>query len=175
MDLRLAPSRDFSVSGSVAYLDSEFTDFANASALPGTPGTQDLTGQPNTFSPRWSGNVTVDWGTDIGSDGMRLNVNSNLFFTSSQFVGTVNDANPQSRAPAYALLGGRISLDGPNERWTIALFARNLLDKAYRPLSVYQPLGGALGLSNTVFPGSTANRVMAGEPRAFGASATFRF
>ncbi len=175
MDLRLAPSRDFSVSGSVAYLDSEFTDFANASALPGTPGTQDLTGRPNTFSPRWSGNVAVDWGTDIGSDGMRLNVNSNLFFTSSQFVGTVNDANPQSRAPAYALLGGRISLDGPNERWTIALFARNLLDKAYRPLSVYQPLGGALGLSNTVFPGSTANRVMAGEPRAFGASATFRF
>lgn len=175
LDLRLAPSRDFSVSGSVAYLDSEFTDFANASALPGTPGTQDLTGQPNTFSPRWSGNVAVDWGADIGSSGMRLNVNSNLFFTSSQFVGTVNDANPQSRAPAYALLGGRIALDGPDGRWTVALFARNLLDKAYRPLSVYQPLGGALGLSNTVFPGSTANRVMAGEPRAFGASATFRF
>jgi iron complex outermembrane receptor protein len=166
MDLRVAPTNDLSISGSVAYLDSEFT---------GTPGTQDLTGQPNTFSPKWSGNVAVDWGTDIGSDGMRLNVNSNLFFTSSQFVGTVNDANPQSRAPAYALLGGRISLDGPNERWTIALFARNLLDKAYRPLSVYQPLGGPLGLSNTVFPGSTANRVMAGEPRAFGATATFRF
>ncbi len=175
LDLRLAPSRDFSISGSVAYLDSEFTDFANASNLPGHPGTQVLNGKPNTFSPKWSGNVAVDWGTDIGSSGMRLNVNSNLFFTSSQFVGTVNDANPQSRAPAYALLGGRISLDGPDGRWTVALFARNLLDKAYRPLSVYQPLGGALGLSNTVFPGSTANRVMAGEPRAFGVSATLRF
>lgn len=175
MDLSIAPSRDFSISGSVAYLDSEFTDFATASNLPGLPGTQDLTGQPNTFSPKWSGNVAVDWGTDIGSGGMRLNVNSNLFFTSSQFVGTVNDANPQSLAPAYALLGGRIALDGPDSRWTVALFARNLLDKAYRPLSVYQPLGAALGLNNTVFPGSTANRVLAGEPRAFGVSATYRF
>lgn len=175
MDLSIAPSRDFSISGSVAYLDSEFTDFATASNLPGLPGTQDLTGQPNTFSPKWSGNVAVDWGTDIGSGGMRLNVNSNLFFTSSQFVGTVNDANPQSLAPAYALLGGRIALDGPDSRWTVALFARNLFDKAYRPLSVYQPLGAALGLNNTVFPGSTANRVLAGEPRAFGVSATYRF
>lgn len=80
-----------------------------------------------------------------------------------------------TRAIKGALLGGRISLDGPNNRWILALFARNLLDKAYRPLSVYQPLGGALGLSNTVFPGSTASRVQAGEPRAFGASAAFRF
>jgi len=175
MDLSIAPSRDFSISGSVAYLDSTFTDFATASNLPGLPGTQDLTGKPNTFSPEWSGNIAVDWGTDIGSSGMRLNVNSNLFFTSSQFVGTVNDNNPQSLAAAYALLGGRIALDGPDNRWTVALFARNLFDKAYRPLSVYQPLGGALGLNNTVFPGSTANRPLAGEPRAFGVSATYRF
>ncbi|MCL9999359.1 MAG: hypothetical protein NBV68_08255 [Erythrobacter sp.] len=43
-------------------------------------------------------------------------------------------------------------------------------------LSVYQPLGGASGLGDMVFPGGTTNRVMAGdEPRAFGAAATFRF
>jgi iron complex outermembrane recepter protein len=45
----------------------------------------------------------------------------------------------------------------------------------YRPLSVYQPLGTALGLNNTVFPGSTANRVQASEPRTYGVAATFRF
>ncbi len=33
MDLSIAPSRDFSISGSVAYLDSAFTDFATASNL----------------------------------------------------------------------------------------------------------------------------------------------
>ncbi len=175
MDFSIAPTRDFMLSASLAYLDSEFTDFASASNLPGLPGTQDLTGQPNAFSPKWSGNVAVDWGTDLGSSGMRLNANTNLFFTSSQFVGTVTDGNPQSLAPAYALMGARIALDGPDKRWTLALFARNLLDKSFRPLSVYQPLGAALGLNNTVFPGSTANRVSAGEPRAFGVTGTFRF
>ena len=55
------------------------------------------------------------------------------------------------------------------------MFGRNLANTYYRPLSVYQPLGAALGLNNTVFPGSTANRPMANEPRTFGAAATFRF
>ncbi|WP_332812392.1 TonB-dependent receptor [Sphingomonas sp.] len=175
VDLTVAPTSDLSISGSVAYLDSEFTSFANASNLPGLPGTQDLSGKPNTFSPEWSGNVAIDWGTDIGASGMRLGVNGTVSFVSSQYVGTVNDANPQSRADGYALLGGRISLTGADDRWTVSLFARNLTDKNYWPLSVYQPLGGALGLNNTVFPGSTANRVASSEPRTFGAAATYRF
>ncbi|GAO53487.1 hypothetical protein NMD1_00493 [Novosphingobium sp. MD-1] len=175
LDLSIAPSRDFSISGSVAYLDSKFTDFRTASNLPGLPGTQDLTGKPNTFSPKWSGNVAVDWGTDLGQGGMRLAVNGTMSFISSQFVGTVNDSNPQSLAGAYALLGGRISLSGADDRWTLSVFVRNLANKHYRPLTVYQPLGAALGLNNTVFPGSTANRVLASEPRMFGAAATYRF
>ena len=175
MDLTIAPTRDFSVSGSVAYLDSQFTDFKTASNLPGLPGTQDLTGKPNTFSPKWSGNVAVDWGTDLGQSGMRLAVNGTMSFISSQFVGTVNDNNPQSLAAPYALLGGRISLSGADDRWTLSIFARNIANKHYRPLSVYQPLGASLGLNNTVFPGSTANRVSASEPRMFGAAASYRF
>lgn len=51
----------------------------------------------------------------------------------------------------------------------------NLGDTHYRPLMVYQPLGGPLGLNNTVFSGSTAVRVLASEPRTWGVSGTFRF
>lgn len=174
-DTSVAPTRDFVVSASVAYLDSKFTSFTDASNLPGLTGTQDLTGKPNTFSPKWSGNVAVDWSGDVGSSGMRWSANGTLSFVSSQYVGTVNDGNPQSLAAGYALLGARLSLSGKDDRWTVSVFARNLTDKHYRTLSVYQPLGGALGLNNTVFPGSTANRVLASEPRTFGASATVRF
>lgn len=174
-DLTIAPTRNFSLTGSVAYLASKFTSFENASNLPGLPGTQDLTGKPNTFSPKWAGNIAADLTGDLGSSGMSWTVNGNVAFMSSQFVGTVNDGNPQSRAGGYALLGARISINGPNDRWTVSVFGRNLGNTHYRPLSVYQPIGGALGLNNTVFPGSTANRVLASEPRTFGASATFRF
>lgn len=173
-DTVMAPSRNFSVTASFAYLDSKFTAFNNASNLPGLTGTQNLTGKPNTFSPEWSGNVAVDWSGDIGSD-MRWALNANLSYVSDQFVGTVNDANPQSRADGYVLLGARATITGPSDRWSVSVFAKNLGNAYYRPLSVYQPLGAALGLNNTVFSGSTANRTMAPEPRTFGASASFRF
>lgn len=174
-DLVAAPSRNFSFTGSLAYLDSKFTSFRNASNLPGLTGTQDLTGKPNTFSPKWVGNMAVDWSGDLGSGGMTWAVNGNVAFVSDQFVGTVNDANPQSLADGYALLGARFTISGRDDRWSLSVFGRNLANTHYRPLSVYQPLGAALGLNNGVFPGSTANRIQASEPRTWGASASFRF
>lgn len=174
-DLTIAPSRNFSVTSSIAYLDSAFTDFRNASNLPGLTGTQDLTGKPNTFSPKWSGNVAVDWSGDLGSSGLGWALNGTLSFIADQYVGTVNDANPQSLADGYAVLGARITLNGPDDRWSISAFGKNLANTNYRPLSVYQPLGAALGLNNTVFPGSTANRIQASEPRTYGVSASVRF
>lgn len=174
-DMVAAPSRNFSVTGSMAYLDSKFTDFATASNLPGLTGTQDLTGKPNTFSPKWVGNVAVDWSGDIGSSGLGWAINGNVSFVADQFVGTVNDANPQSLADGYALVGARLTINGPDERWSVSAFGRNLANQHYRPLSVYQPLGAALALNNGVFAGSTANRVQASEPRTYGISATVRF
>lgn len=175
LDLVLAPSDRFALSGSLAYLDSEFTDFANASGLPGIGGTQDLTGKPNSFSPAWSGNVGVDWNGEVGSSGWTWAANANVSFVSDQYVGTVNDANPQSIADGYALLGARLTLNGPDDRWSLAIFGSNLTNTHYRPLAVYQPLGGALGLNNGAFPGSTAHRILANEPRTYGVSAAFRF
>ncbi len=98
-----------------------------------------------------------------------------MSFVSSQFVGTQNDANPQSLADGYALIGARLTINGKDDRWSVSLFGRNLANKHYRPLTVYQPLGAPLGLNNGVFPGSTANRIQASEPRTWGASASFRF
>lgn len=174
-DLTMAPTRNFSVTSAIAYLDSAFTDFRNASNLPGLTGTQDLTGKPNTFSPKWSANVAVDWAGDLGSTGMRWAMNGNLSFVSDQYVGTVNDANPQSLADGYALLGARITLHGADDRWSISAFGKNLTNANYRPLTVYQPLGAALALNNTAFSGSAANRVLANEPRTYGVTASVRF
>ena len=174
-DTKIAPSRNFVVSASIAYLDSTFTSFTTASNLPGLTGTQNLTGKPNTFSPEWAGNVGVDWSGDIGSGGMTWALNGNVSFVSDQFVGTVNDANPQSLADGYVLLGAHFSINGPDDRWSVSVFGRNLSNSHYRPLAVYQPLGGALGLNNGVFPGSTANRIQASEPRTWGASVSYRF
>ena len=174
-DTIIAPARNFSVSASLAYLDSQFTSYPDASNLPGLTGTQDLTGVRNSFSPKLVGNFALDWSGDIGSSGWSWALNTNLSLVSDQFVGTQNDGNPQSLADGYAVLGARLAINGPDDRWTLAVFGRNLANTNYTSLSVYQPLAGALGLNNTVFSGSTANRIQASEPRTWGATATFRF
>jgi iron complex outermembrane recepter protein len=195
-DTVISPTRNLSFTGSVAYLDSKFTNYANGAGPPGCAPVsvagvptipavctglpfqgqqQNLTGARNTFSPEWMGNVAVDWSGDIGSGGMGWALNANLSFVSSQYVGTSLDANPQTLADGYAQLGARATIRGPGDRWSVSIFGRNLANKSYRPLMVYQPLAGALGLNNTVFSGSTAVRVQASEPRTYGASASFRF
>src|SRR4030095_10327354 len=73
-DSTVKPVRNLSLFASVAYLDSEFTDYPNAAGLPGCapPAAgiplacqslpfkgqrQDLKGEPATFAPKWSGRV----------------------------------------------------------------------------------------------------------------------
>jgi len=170
------PMRNLSLFASLAYLDSEFTDYPNASGLPGFPlGTvQDLKGKPATFAPKWSGRVGFDWGGEIGSRGYSWDVTSNLSFVSKQFGGLINDANPQTIIDGYALLGARATLNGPGDRWSLSLFGNNLLDKQYEAGNLYQFLGANLKLGNPVTGGMAVRRLHA-DPRTIGASFTIRY
>ena len=192
LDTIVAPTRNLSLFGSVAYLDSEFTDYPNAAGLPGCAATaagipavcldqpnqgqiQDLEGKPVTFSPKWTGRVGFDWTGDFGSSGLSWAVNGNLSFISDQFIGLVTDANPQTIEDGYAILGARFTVNGANDRWSASLFGNNLTGTDYSLGHLYQVLDGPLGLRNGVFPGSTAVRKLKADPRTYGASVTFRF
>jgi iron complex outermembrane recepter protein len=186
------PIRGLSLYGSVAYLDSEFTDYPNAAGLPGCAPTaagiplacqslpfqgqrQDLEGVAATFAPKWSGRLGFDWTGNVGSSDLTYNLNSNLSFVSKQFGGLVNDGNPQTIIDGYALLGARATLNGSNDAWSVSLFGNNLLNKQYEAGNLYQFLGTNLGLNNGVFTGSTAVRRLHADPRTYGVAATFRF
>jgi iron complex outermembrane receptor protein len=184
-------SRNFSLFGSLAYLDSEFTDYDNAAGLPGCAPrggvipvacralpnqgqTQDLEGEKATFAPKWSGRFGFDWTGDISNE-MSWALNSNVSFISKHLGGLVNDANPQTIIDGYAIIGARATLNGEGDRWSVSLFGNNLLNKQYEAGNLYQFLGTNLGLNNGVFTGSTAVRRLHADPRTYGVAATFRF
>ena len=175
LDLIAAPTRNLTFTGSLAYLDSAFTDYRNAPGLPGIGGTQDLTGKPVTFSPEFQGRLAVDWKGDIGSTGLGWAVNGNLSLVSDQFIGLVTDANPQTLQDGYALLGARFTVRGTGDRWSLSLFGNNLTNANYSLGDLYQVLDAQLGLRNGVFPGSTAVRRLHSDPRTYGISGTVRF
>jgi iron complex outermembrane receptor protein len=184
------PGRNLSLFASVAYLDSEFTDYPEAAGLPGCALTaagippvctaanlgpiQGLEGKAATFAPKWTGRVGFDWTGNFGS-GYSWDLNSNLSFVSKQFGGLVNDANPQTIIDGYAIIGARATLNGPGDRWSVSLFGNNLTNKQYEAGNLYQFLEGSLGLRNGVFPGSTAVRRLHADPRTLGALVTFRY
>jgi len=178
LDLIAKPARNFRVNASIAYLDSTFTSYPAGSALPGFPAgsTQSLTGTSANYAPDWSGTLGAEWRINLGSSGLRLVNSVSASFVSDQMIGGVTDNNYlQVSQDGYALLGGRIELQGPDERWSIAVYGRNLTNKYYAVNKFYQTLNTALGLNNGVFTGSTGVRVQRADPRSYGVTATYRF
>ena len=136
---------------------------------------QDLTGRPVTFSPKWTGRIAIDWTSAVPGTGWSWNLNANLAFTSKQFMGLTNDANPQTIEDAYAVLGARLAFNAPGNRFSVAVFGNNLTNAAYSTGNTYQFLGGPLGLSNGVFAGSAAVRRVRADPRSYGLALAFQF
>ena len=181
------PLRGFSLFTSVAYLDSKFLDYPNAPGLPGCATspvvctsiglgpTQNLRGKPAPNSPKWSGRVGIDYTSHVNSTGWTWDATSNLSFFSKQYEGIITDDNPQTIEPSYAVLGARLSLSSPGDRWTASFFANNLLNKQYGLANLYQPLDSSMLLRNGIFPGSTAVRRQHADPRNVGASLTYRY
>jgi len=172
LKLRAAPGLD--LSAGVQYLDSEFTDYRGAPGLPGKGGTQDLTGKSATFTPKWQGNVAVDYEGDLTSSGWKYALHADLAFQSSSNVGLINDNNPQTIQTGYALLGARASIMLPGDRITLSVYGQNLTGKDYCSQYYNVILDSVLGLRDPV-SGGTGQRCVVGAPRTIGARVGFRF
>lgn len=129
LDAVISPSRRFSLTSSLAYLDSKFTSYANAPGLPGLGGIQDLRGARNTYAPEFTANLGAEWKGDLGRSGMKWSINGNLALISDSNIGAVTDNNPQTVEDGYALLGFRLSLLGPRIAGTYRCSAAMSPDK----------------------------------------------
>ncbi|OWK33152.1 TonB-dependent receptor [Sphingomonas dokdonensis] len=170
-DLAVRPARGLALTFSGTRLASEYTSFQNAPPRPGRSGPQDLTGYRVPYSPKWQGTGAIDYTGELGG-GYNFNINGHVGFTSDVDVGIAGDGNPDGRQPGYALLGTRLSLAGPDNRWEAALSAENLTDKGYCVTKFGQVQAGALGL---VSDGSSVLRCVLGEPRTIRGSIKVNF
>lgn len=177
-----------SLTGGAAYLDSEFSSFEGAQALPGcranspaiegcgpvgaNRSVQDLTGGRNHFAPEWTGNLFVNWDGAVADWGWRTNVGFN--YVGAQFVGGAIDNNPQVLQDGYALLSARLTIDAPGDVFSLSVFGENLTDKGYCDVSFYQPLGNLLRVTDPA-TGGTLVRCNTGAPRTLGVRLSAQF
>ena len=165
--LTVRPVPGLTFKADVAYLIAKYTQYPNAPCTPvqafqagGGACTQDLSGVRRSFSPRYSGTVSLAYNYPI-TEKLEINVDGNVYFTSWYFNQPNGD--PTTRSDGYAKLDARIALGARGGHWQLAIVGRNLTNKltaSFRNLAA-------------TAPGST--HVLADAPRSVGLQARFSF
>lgn len=148
--------RDYPTAGYFAPIIVRDTDGDGINDFEGfdTSRTVDASGNRVQHAPRFSGNISARYATDLARG--RLVASANLFHTSRIYF----DAANQFAEKGYDLLGARVEWTDPSDRWTVAVFGDNLFDaKYYTQIQV----------------GTAAAGPIYGEPVSYGLSLRYRF
>ena len=115
----LTPVNGLSFTGSLAFLDSSFTDtFVDVLGV-------DLDGRDAALAPDFSGNFAADWFFPI-SNALELGLSANVAWAGDQFTG---NSSFQIDQDSFATVDANISLGSTDGRWTASLVATNIGDK----------------------------------------------
>jgi iron complex outermembrane receptor protein len=151
-----APVEGLTLSGSVGYLDSYFTEFisfcftgqtpAQGCILPPggveTDAFQDLKGNTRPNAPKWSGFLALDYERAI-SDRLLFGVTANMQFKSALNLSATDPVATQS---AYQTYDANVRIATTDGKWQLAVIGRNLTDKtAFRGAGAVPGTGGNTG------------------------------
>ena len=170
-DMRWALDDHFTLSGAIAYLDFEFTNFPLGQCyfqqVPTSGTFCSYTGQRNALTPKWSGNLNGDFKHEIGGD-LEFGFNLNADFSSS-FIASAN-LDPRTKQEGYVKMGARLSLGHVDDKWTIALVGRNLTNERIMQTAGALPLATTFTARNGVAYSAIYDR-----PRNIAVQADFKF
>jgi iron complex outermembrane recepter protein len=129
---RWKPVPAFLLSGSVAYLDFEWSSYGgqcyiNAPAeIRLANGNCDYHGFTNQLAPKLTGVATGDYHWDVANS-LKVNAVLDVVY-SSKFLQSLT-LDPANTQKAFAKLNARLSLGDAGDMWQVALVGRNLTDK----------------------------------------------
>lgn len=104
----------------VGFTDADYGKFMD--------GPIDRSEQDFSFTPKWNVSVGGQYTADLGDFGA-LSLRADYNYQSEQFLDTVNSAALFQEG--YGLLSTRVALQSPEGGWRLAVFGKNLIDKAY--------------------------------------------
>jgi iron complex outermembrane recepter protein len=174
------PVESLELTGSVAYLDAKYVKgsrFENQGTA-AVPVLVDRANEPVTQAPKWTANIGATQKFDVGFGELAFHADYAYISSRAMDAATAKSiaqggtqasidataiANRASIIKGYGLLNGRISLNLEKPNIEIAIWARNLTDKPWftNVFNNYTGLGATVQFQ--------------GQPRTFGATATYRF
>jgi len=173
LDGRWAVTDNFTLSGSLAWIDFEFTDFENGqcnflevqSGDCSAGGTISYEGRTNQYVADLSGTLSGDYSISLGQN---LVARATIDLIYSDDYHTSQNLDPTVIQDSYWLANARLSLGSPDGKWDIAILGRNLTDESVVSYANNVPLSSSTFsvLSHFAF----VNR-----PRTYALQANYRF
>lgn len=120
------------------YLNAKYKDFCNGYYAAGNPSRPqypacatdpalvDLSGNRLANAPKYTVAAFVDQRFDLGSTGF-LDLSADINLQDEVFFTEFN--NNDARQEAFAMVNASITYRSPDERWSVALWGKNLTDK----------------------------------------------
>lgn len=116
--------------GGVTYAETEYGS-ETVPDLPLLPGGQ------MSFAPKWSGNASVTYDWDIGSNLLgRFNIGAKYM---SEY-NTGSDLQPEKMQGGYTLLNARVGFGRQDRRWMLEFWGQNLTDETYKQVGIDAPI-----------------------------------
>lgn len=131
------------VNMSVAYLDTEYTEFENGPVIapnPTGPGNvvttnSDLSGNEMTRAPEYTANLSANYRHDTSMGEVNYNI---AYYYNDGFFWEPDNRTEQD---SYDVLNAEVALTSKDEKWRFRLFGRNLLDSEYSYYSQQSSFG----------------------------------
>ena len=144
------PVEGLTFQGGVTYTDAKYGDFTAADlSSPGRFAQLSLLpGARASFAPEWSTTGAISFDRELGGG---LRGGFNLAAKYSTEYNTGSDLLPFKDQEAFTVVNGRVSVGAADERWTLDLWAQNLLDEDYTQVGFAAPLQGT-AFANTTTP-----------------------
>ncbi len=139
-----------------------------------------LPGDALSNAPEAVATASLTWTPPIGNSGMKglLYIDTRM----SSDYNTGSDLFPEKEQDGFVLVNARIGLRGPAQRWSLELWAQNLLNIDYQQVAFNTPFQGSNSRAHITNFGApsfaTANQLFSSflaEPRTYGITGRFRF
>ena len=151
LEVQAIPVEGLTLRGSLAYLDAKYKEF--------TYNGTDLSGKDLQNAPRWASTLGANY-THHLKDGARIVADVSWMYTGRKYYTSIFDT-PRSQVQPTYYVDGLLTFYGPDDRFSIGLWGKNLLDKHY--ISTVYDSPGYMGL------------VGYAPPRQFGVTAGYKF
>lgn len=159
-------SDEFTLNGSIAYIDASYDAFTNApcdrTVSKSPTCEQDLSGETLDNSPEWTINFGGEYrGTFQPINGTELFAGASIAYRSEVFL--IPTLAPDAVQDGYALIDGRVGLESIDGPWSVTAWVRNAADEEYAVTGA-RPSSHSDGL-----------RLTQGLPRTYGVTLGLRF